>query len=92
MLRQNFNAGWKVREPFKLNDIMEGKSFPPAQDVHLPHDYMILTERQENAPGGSAAGYYRATDMEYIKEFDVPAEWAEKKYGWSLRGLTPMRL
>ncbi len=87
MLEQNFNAGWKISDPDKLIKIMEGKEYTLDLPVHLPHDYMILSERSEDVPFGVASGYYKTSDMVYNKEFEVPAEWAGKKVWVEFEGV-----
>jgi len=79
MLKQNFNANWEIAHPLGILTMTDGKGFSPGQPVHLPHDYMILTERSEDAPGGFGLGYYKTSDMDYVKMFDAPSNWAGKK-------------
>ncbi|MBQ9251024.1 MAG: DUF4982 domain-containing protein [Clostridia bacterium] len=45
--------------------------------VNLPHDYMIESDVFPEAVSGAASGYYNAGVAHYMKEINLPAEWAE---------------
>lgn len=65
MLRENFNHDWmfaREEKPEKL------------QPITLPHDAMILEERNEHVITGAAGGYYPGGSYLYIKKFKVPKE------------------
>ena len=57
-----------------------------AQMVNLPHDYMIRGEVFAEAPSGAASGYYDAGVAHYVKEIDIPADWAEERIALRLDG------
>lgn len=79
MIKQNFNAGWEISYPLGILTMEDGKGFLPGKAVHLPHDYMILTERSADVTGGFGSGYFETSDMDYVKQFEAPADWAGKK-------------
>ncbi|MBQ4307379.1 MAG: glycoside hydrolase family 2 protein, partial [Lachnospiraceae bacterium] len=68
MQKQDFNRNWLFRE--------EGDK--DAVSVTLPHDAQIGAARSKDAPGGSGHGYFTGGKYLYTKEFDVPAEWADR--------------
>lgn len=47
--------------------------------VELPHDYMISSEVREDAPAGSAMGYFTAGAATYTKFLEVPKAWRGQK-------------
>ena len=74
----SFNKGWRWSQG-KGGEIMFAfMAGPPPVDVTLPHDISIHQERTPDALNGSANGYYPSGVYNYVKKFDVPAEWAEK--------------
>ncbi len=82
MKKINFNAKWEISDLLcfgKLTgDTRKIKRTEP-QKVHLPHDYMILEERDENVPGGWGLGYFPTSSKKYEKKFMAPGEWRGKK-------------
>ncbi len=59
MKQLSFNDGWQFRR--------NGGDFAP---VLIPHDAMQAERRDENAPGGSASGFYYGGQYQYRKVFD----------------------
>ncbi len=59
MKQLSFSDGWR----FSRN----GGEFAP---VLIPHDAMQAERRDENAPGGSASGFYYGGQYRYTKTFD----------------------
>ena len=49
----------------------------PAK-VTLPHDAMLHDLRDPRSPGGGACSYFIPGAYEYVKSFDVPADWKER--------------
>ena len=47
--------------------------------VDLPHDYMVEGDVYPDAPSGAASGYFNAGVAHYIREIDIPADWAEDR-------------
>ncbi len=62
---------------FDMGDRAEGKL--GSRIVDLPHDYMIESDVYAEAPSGAASGYYNAGVAHYIREIDIPAEWAGER-------------
>lgn len=86
MLPTSFNRDWVY---FKDTG---NRTFDPhaAQvarvPVTLPHDATIREERSPDAPGGSAKGYYPNGAYVYLKRFDAPADWADKRVSLLFEG------
>lgn len=74
----DFNADWQVR---RLGDAGAGEA------VTLPHDAMITEKRTADSDGGTNTGWFEGGDYEYIKTFDVPAEYADKKLTFEFEGV-----
>ena len=54
--------------------------------VHLPHDYMIAGDVFPEAPSAHASGYYHAGVGHYVKEIDIPADWAGERVALRMDG------
>ena len=50
-----------------------------VKNVDLPHDFIIGTDVDPNAPSGTACAYYNGGIGYYEKTIHVPSEWAGKK-------------
>jgi len=79
MKREQFNDNWL----FKKGSVESLQSqLRPSGDegemVHLPHDAMILEERDENTVNSVQTGFYPGGDYTYKKKILVPEEWKEK--------------
>src|SRR5688572_8331221 len=71
MRRTPCNDGWKVRR--KANRFLEMAGMQSEwEQVTLPHDAMIGTERSATATGANA--YFPGGVWEYERSFEVPAE------------------
>ncbi len=81
LLNQDWHFGTGV---FKLGDRMQGNL--GSRTVNLPHDFMIEGDTFPDATSGPASGYYNAGIGHYIKELDIPAEWAGEKVFLRLDG------
>ncbi len=57
--------------------VSRGQAAPP-QEVNLPHDAMILSERNPNNPTGGGSAFFNAENYEYSKTIFVPEEDAGK--------------
>ncbi|MBR1606665.1 MAG: DUF4982 domain-containing protein [Clostridia bacterium] len=54
--------------------------------VNLPHDYMIAGDVYADAPAGGSSGYYNAGVAHYVKEIEIPADWAGERVALRLDG------
>ncbi len=54
--------------------------------VNLPHDYMIENAVSPEAPAAAASGYYNAGVAHYVKETEIPSEWADGRVFLRLDG------
>ena len=68
MIRTSFNADWLYHK--------DGSDAKIA--VTLPHDAMIHDERSADSPGKDPNGYFVGGKYIYEKEFDVPADYADR--------------
>lgn len=86
MIRSPFNTGWTFRP--KTNEFAEltGAAKPPTP-VTLPHDAVIGTARDPDADGGAATGYFHGGTWEYLKTFDAPQDWAQKRIYLEFEGI-----
>ena len=57
------------------------------QIVDLPHDAMILEQRDSDSPGGSAGAFFPAGKYVYEKTFSVPNEWKDKVVQFQFDGV-----
>lgn len=84
MTRSAFNDGWTVRPKTSIFAQLGGQG-EAAVPVTLPHDALIGQERTSDGLGKSAY-FPRSAAFEYSKEFEVPAEWAQKRVSLELDG------
>ena len=79
----NLNQGWH----FSLGPI---NPFPrdntEPRTVNLPHDYMIESDVFAAAPSGPASGYYNAGVAHYVRQVEIPADWAGQLVSLRLDG------
>lgn len=69
MERLDFNKDWF----FYKSDNMD-----KCQRINLPHDAMILEERDPTCKNGKGTGYFPGGKYLYVKNFYVPHEWKDK--------------
>ena len=55
------------------NDILLRKD--KAQTVSIPHDALIGTETDKDAPSGPSGGYYKTSCIYYYRYVFIPREW-----------------
>lgn len=84
MTRSLFNHGWTVRPKTSIFAQLGGQG-EAAVAVTLPHDALISQERTSDGLGKSAY-FPRSAAFEYSKEFEAPAEWAQKRVSLELEG------
>jgi beta-galactosidase len=77
MSRSSFNLDWSVAPNVSVFSEITGGS-TSAEAVTLPHDAMLSQPRRAEAEGGSATGYFEGGAVSYRKEFNAPAEWADR--------------
>ncbi|MBR5345874.1 MAG: DUF4982 domain-containing protein [Clostridia bacterium] len=78
MRNVNLNRGWT----FGHGQIDVGSRMRKQfgdRVVNLPHDFMIESDVYLEAPSGNASGYYNAGVAHYVKEVEIPADWAEDR-------------
>ena len=70
MKKIDFNKGWICKCLTR-----DEEAFP----VTLPHDAMLAEPRAEDSVAEGNIGWYIGGDYEYVKRFDVPESYADKK-------------
>ncbi|MBA8815217.1 hypothetical protein FHX48_000269 [Microbacterium halimionae] len=80
-----FNDDWAYRQPVgPFAGAFDGDAAMSA--VRLPHDALRDEERRADAPGRGAGAYYPRGAYTYLKEFEVPLEWADHLVRLELQG------
>jgi beta-galactosidase len=77
MTSTSFTDGWTYRTPLGPF-AAAGDSTVTATPVRLPHDALRDAERSATAPAKGGAAYFPAGAYTYLKEFEVPEDWAGK--------------
>ena len=74
----SLDRGWQFGyEPFSVFAGLTGSS--TATEVTLPHDYMIQTDIDPDAPAGPAMGYFTAKPAYYTRYIEIPADWRDER-------------
>ena len=74
MIRQEFNSNWMFsRDVSSMMGTLYGEQNVPVE-VMLPHDAMVLEEKNENNPTGNAGAFYPGGNYLYTKTFYMPEE------------------
>lgn len=76
MKQELFNESWQVSK--KQGSFGLQVNVAPKM-ITLPYDPVIFTAPTADAIGDFKVGYFNCGSYEYIKKFDVPAEWSTKK-------------
>lgn len=84
MLRHSFNNNWTFR---KGTDGIFGLSGNQAVPVTLPHDAMILEQRDPSTPNSNATGFYPGGVCTYEKKFSLPAANQERDVYLEFEGI-----
>ena len=79
MQARKFNDNWRYR---RIDNDSEEYTL-----VTLPHDAMLHEGRSEDALGEHNVSYFLGGDYEYVKEFDVPEEWADRDVYFEFEGV-----
>jgi len=84
MIRESFNQGWTVGPNTGFFNMAPGE--PPKQ-VTLPHDAMIMRQREAQAASGGKKGYFPDGTYDYVKKFYVPADYKDKRVTFEFEGV-----
>lgn len=84
MIRHSFNEGWTIGANKGFFNIAPGD---PPQPVTLPHDAMIAQRRSAGAISGNKKGFFPDKTYEYVKKFDVPIAYKEKRVTFEFEGV-----
>jgi beta-galactosidase len=85
MTTTSFTDGWSYRTPLGPF-AAAGDDAVAATPVRLPHDALRDAERSPGAPSKGGAAYAPAGAYSYLKEFDVPSDWAGKVVRLEIQG------
>ena len=85
MTRSSFNTEWRVRSKTSPFSVLYGEDEGTA--VTLPHDVLINKPRSADAAGTAFTGYFPDGAFEYVKTFDVPEEWRDKRVSLDFQGV-----
>ncbi|MFH8249019.1 glycoside hydrolase family 2 TIM barrel-domain containing protein [Microbacterium sp. B2969] len=86
MTVSNFNDGWRVGPNVSVFTEITGGA-TSAIEVTLPHDAMLALPRHAGAASGPSSGYFEGGAVSYRKEFDAPAEWADRVVELEFQGV-----
>lgn len=81
----SFTDGWSYRTPLGPF-AAAGDDAVAATPVRLPHDALRDAERSPGAPSKGGAAYAPAGAYTYLKDFDVPPDWAGKVVRLEIQG------
>jgi beta-galactosidase len=81
----SFTDGWTYRNPVGPFAAAGGDS-AVATPVRLPHDALRDADRSADVPSKGGGAYSPAGAYTYLKEFDVPAQWAGKIVRLEIQG------
>ncbi|MFF1253763.1 glycoside hydrolase family 2 TIM barrel-domain containing protein [Pseudarthrobacter sp. NPDC058329] len=86
MTRTSFNDGWLVQPKVTMFAGLGAPSAPP-EAVTVPHDALIGLERSAEEPQGVHSGYFPGGAFEYLKTFEVPEEFRNKRVTLEFQGV-----
>ena len=86
MLRKDFNKDWYIAPPTGLAALM-GAVVAEKKSITLPFDLMLDEQRSADSVNGPMNAYYPLVSRSLEKEFDVPAEWADKHVVFEFEGV-----
>lgn len=87
MLRQNFNNTWYFSKVQSLLNEMTNDNERTFSEVTLPHDAMILEDRDPNTKNQNNTGYFPGGKYEYSKSFFVPSSYRDKVVSLEFEGV-----
>ncbi len=86
MERLDFDQGWRLEQAGSFLD-----GFGPSRETpafRVPHDAMIATFRTPNSPNGPDCAWYTGGTYQYLKDFFVPEDWADKAVCLEFEGVS----
>lgn len=85
MKRIALNHDWLfARGTITMMELFTG-SREKIQKIDLPHDAMIHRERTPDTANAHQTGFYPGGEYTYLKQWEVPSEWAGKTVALNLR-------
>jgi beta-galactosidase len=83
MTERSFNADWTVRAKTSIFAQLRAGG-PAGTPVVLPHDALVGADRSPSNAGAQA--FYPGGAFEYVKTFDVPDEWRDRRVSLVFHG------
>jgi len=84
MIRHSFNSGWTIGANKGFFNMAPGEA---PQPITLPHDAMIAQKRTAEAVSGNKKGFFTDKTYDYVKLFDVPVEYKDKRVTLEFEGV-----
>jgi len=84
MIRHSFNSGWTIGANKGFFNMAPGE---PPQPITLPHDAMIAQKRSADAVSGNKKGFFPDKTYDYVKLFEVPVEYKDKRVTLEFEGV-----
>jgi beta-galactosidase len=88
MHKINFNKDWDFNLAAKLPAGTDQMKAGAWKRIDLPHDFSIDQDTYPDCRSGASGGYYPGGLGWYVKHFDVPEEWREKKLYIEFEGVS----
>ncbi|KAF1299244.1 hypothetical protein BAU15_00945 [Enterococcus sp. JM4C] len=88
MKKINLNKAWGFSKG--IDNSLAGRIHGATDEmitIDLPHDAMILEERDEETVNGSQSGFYPGGNYSYVKKLNVPKEWQQKEVRLEFEGV-----
>lgn len=85
MLRVNFNKDWSIAPAGGLAALIGGAQ-QERKPITLPYDVMLDEKRSADSLNGPQNAFYPYVSKTLEKEFDVPAEWADRTVIFEFEG------
>ena len=74
MKKYSLNRDWLLSRPGHIFE--QFGDGPATATVQLPHDAMILQDRNINSSNGPDAAWYDGGTYQYTKRLEIPSDWA----------------
>ncbi len=86
-IEENINSNWLFTEGEYTFEKLPAPDDACWQQLDVPHDFTIFKPFDEHSPVGSSGGYQDGGIGWYIKEFEIPTEYAGKRIGIEFDGV-----
>lgn len=86
MTTTSFNRGWTVAPKVSRFAKLQGTQ-EDERCIDLPHDALVSMPRSPDAPSGGRTAYFPSGAFTYVKSFDVPEAWRERRASIEFQGV-----